>query len=81
LIRILLFLHFKTFWRNNKFFDLGFGILFGAILSRIKDFGGSRDWLGIGNFVFNLIDIFYFFGLLFLIIGVIICPKRKHDYG
>jgi hypothetical protein len=46
-------------------------------LARIRDFKGSTDWLGIGNFVFNLIDIFYFFGLLFLTIGVIICPKRK----
>jgi hypothetical protein len=46
-------------------------------LARIRDFSGSTDWLGIGNFVFNLIDIFYFFGLLFLTIGVIICPKRK----
>jgi len=80
LIRILLFLRFKTFWRNNKFFDLGFGILFGAILARIKDFGGSRDWLGIGRFIFNLIDIFYLFGLLFLIIGVIVCPKVRYNY-
>jgi hypothetical protein len=81
LIRVLLFLRFKTYWRNNKFFDLGFGIFFGAILARIKDFSGSTDWLGIGGFVFNLIDIFYLFGLLFLIIGVIICPKKNMAMG
>lgn len=81
LIRILIFLRFKTFWRSNKFFDLGFGILLGAILSRLRDFGGSTDWLEIGSHIFNLIDILYFFGLLFLMIGVIICPKRKYGYG
>lgn len=77
LLRILFFFRFKTYWRDNIFFNLGFGLLFGGILGRIKNLGGTIDWIGIGAYVFSLFDLFFTLGVLFLFIGVLICPKRK----
>jgi hypothetical protein len=78
LIRILIFLRFKTYFRTNKFLDFGLAVLLAGILARIKDFRGSIDWIPLGHYSTDLIDISLFLGILLLIVGTIICPKIRY---